>query len=114
MTHGLSHRATRSSAQPAEPAAWMSSCAAASFDDGRGVTVSAIPEGAVEVAAAAITIIDGGTDKELATAALDAAAPILAAAERARIRALLPYHVPCCPGFYDSVGDLVNEHEDSP
>lgn len=35
------------------------------------------------------------------------------AAERARIRALLPYHVPCCERFLESVADLVNEHEDS-
>lgn len=84
------------------------------LDDGRGADASAIPEGAVEVATAAITIIDGGTDEELARAALEAAAPILAAAERERIRGLLPYHVPCCPDFYASVGDLINEHEDSP
>lgn len=34
--------------------------------------------------------------------------------ERACIRSLLPYHVPCCPDFLASVADLVNEHGDDP
>ena len=42
------------------------------------------------------------------------AQPYIAAAERAGIRCLLPYHVPCCENFAASVGDLINEHEDSP
>jgi hypothetical protein len=34
--------------------------------------------------------------------------------ERERLRALLPYHVPCCENFAASVADLLNDHEDSP
>lgn len=50
----------------------------------------------------------------LAQAAVEAAGPVIAAGERDRIRSLLPYHVPCCENFLASVGDLVNEHEDTP
>ena len=42
------------------------------------------------------------------------AEPVIRAGERANLRALLPYHVPCCPDFLASVGDILNENEDSP
>jgi len=41
------------------------------------------------------------------------AQPCIAAAERERIRSLLPYHVARCGNFAASVGDLINEREDS-
>lgn len=43
---------------------------------------------------------------------LEAAAPVLAAEERARIRALLPYNVNCCEGFPAAVADMIGEHGD--
>lgn len=46
-------------------------------------------------------------------AELAKAEAVIRADERARIRSLLPYHVPCCENFLASVGDLVNEHGDS-
>jgi hypothetical protein len=43
-----------------------------------------------------------------------AAAPRIAAGERARIRDLLPYNVSCCEGFGDAVADMIGEHQDTP
>jgi hypothetical protein len=45
---------------------------------------------------------------------IEAAAPLIAAEERARIRALLPYNVNCCEGFPDAVADMIGEHQDTP
>ena len=45
---------------------------------------------------------------------LEAAGRYIRADEREQLRRLLPYHVPCCENFAASVGDLINEHEDSP
>ena len=45
---------------------------------------------------------------------LEAAWPLIAAEERARIRALLPYNVNCCDGFGAAVADMIGEHGDTP
>jgi hypothetical protein len=45
---------------------------------------------------------------------IEAAAPLIAAEERARIRALQPYNVNCCEGFPDAVADMIGEHGDTP
>ena len=45
---------------------------------------------------------------------LEGAWPLIAAEERARIRALLPYNVNCCDGFGAAVADMIGEHGDTP
>jgi hypothetical protein len=45
---------------------------------------------------------------------LAAAFPLIAAEERARIRALLPYNVNCCEGFPAAVADMIGEHQEMP
>ena len=54
------------------------------------------------------------SDETLTRKMLEAAMPFLAAEERARIRALLPYNVNCCDGFPAAVADMIGEHGDDP
>lgn len=42
------------------------------------------------------------------------AEPVIRADERANLRALLPYHVPCCEHFAASAADLLNDHGELP
>lgn len=50
--------------------------------------------------------------RDLVTKMLAAAVPAIAAAERERIRSLLPYNRNCCEGFPAAVADLIGEHAD--
>lgn len=43
-------------------------------------------------------------------AIIEHAVPYIAAAERKRLRSLLPYNVNCCEGFPAAVADLISEH----
>ena len=61
---------------------------------------------------------DGGghamPPRDQARRLLEAAWPLIAADERARIRTLLPCNVNCCEGFPAAVADMIGEHGDTP
>ena len=63
-------------------------------------------------------ITDRAPDESLESwqrrAVIDHAVPYIAAAERERLRSLLPYNVNCCDAFAAAVADLLGEHEDTP
>ena len=69
-----------------------------------------IPDAVINAASAA----EPGVNRHQVRRMLEAAWPLIAAEERARIRALLPYNVNCCDGFEAAVADMIGEHGDTP